>query len=201
MRSRHLRRQPEPRSCLPIARAEDRRIHGDAHHFAPGLFGLPHDVAGELQIGLKVQLEPERRCRHACDPANRCGRAHAHDVGDPGRCCATRRFQLAIRMEDPLVGRRRQQDRKRQLAAEQRHARVDRRDVAQNSRSEPDPIECLTVPADRVFLRCPGGHVRIGHRRHRLAGDLLEFGEAQDLPAINLERHTYSSIIAAIRAA
>ncbi len=185
MRGGHLRRQPEPRTRLAVARAEDGRIHRGAHHLATGLFGLPHDVAGELLVGLKVQLEPEGRSRDAGDLANRGVGGHAHDPRDPGRRGATRRLQLAIRMEDSMVGGRGQQDRERQFPAEERHPRVDRHDIAQHPRPQADPIERLAVPAQRVLLCGARGHELVGHRRHRLAGELFEFGEAQDVAAIN----------------
>jgi hypothetical protein len=185
MRGGHLRGQPEPRTRLAVARSEDGRIHGDTKHLTTGLFGLPHNVASELLVGLKVQLEPEGRRRRTGNVANRRVRGHAHDPRDPGRCGATRGFQLAIRMQDSMVGGRGQQDRERQFPAEQRHARVDRHDVAQHPRPQPDPIERLAVPAQRVLLCGAGCHEFVGHRRHRLAGEHFEFGETQDVAAIN----------------
>jgi hypothetical protein len=88
-----------------------------------------------------------------------------------------------------MVGRGREQDRKRVLAAEERHARVDRTDVTEHARAQADAIEGLAVPAHGVLVGGAGDDVLVGHRRHATPGAFLEFRQAQDVLAVGVCVH------------
>ena len=72
------------------------------------------------------------------------------------------------------------------LAAEERHARVDRTDVTEHARAQADAIEGVAVPAHGVLVGGARGHVLVGHWRHATPRPLLEFRQAQDVPAVGV---------------
>jgi hypothetical protein len=92
-------------------------------------------------------------------------------------------------MQNTMVRRRRQKNRKREIAAEQCHARSNCRDLPEHSRTKTNPIERLTIPSQCVFVSGARGNELVRHRRHGPTRQLLELQQAQNIPAIDVGGH------------
>ena len=60
------------------------------------------------------------------------------------------------------------------------------RDVTEHARAQADAIEGVAVPAHGVLVGGARGHVLVGHWRHATPRALLEFRQAQDVPAVGV---------------
>ena len=166
----HPRRERELGPLLAVAHAEDGRVDRHGQRLVARRLGAVHQGAGEFTVRLHVELEPERSLGGRRDVLQGGRGIGAEDHGGARRIGAPHRGQFALGMREPVVGRRGQQDRKGQLAAEQRGARVEPRHIHQIARPQADVLVGLVIPplgqlVDRAAVDVLPGH--LGHVRRR----------------------------------
>ncbi len=148
-----LRRHREAATDVALATPEVGGVDGDDERLVTG-GGRPVDhVAYEGAVLPDVHLEPPAAVSvGGGDLLDRTRRHRRQRVRHPGALRCTGDRQLALRVGDPRVARRRKNERKRHRRPEQRRCRVDRRDVAENSRAELVAAERFTIRPHRHFV-------------------------------------------------
>src|SRR6266849_5272572 len=112
------------KSKLAITAAEHRRVCGEADNFRARGHGALHHALGEITVALNIKLEPKRLARVVSNFFNGRG-GKCTDRQDSARsACTAHRGQFAFRVEQAMIGNRRQQHGKLKLATEKRKTRV-----------------------------------------------------------------------------
>jgi hypothetical protein len=174
-------RQHEAGAADAVLRPRDRRIDGEHERLAAGAFRSRNDLAREAAVALQVDLKPERCGRRGGDLLDG-HRGAAADHEDRLRVRgAARGLGLALRMQELVIRGRREEDRVRQLLAEERAARAQARDVGQDVRAQLVRVERLRVPAQRHFVGGAGGDVLVRHRGEALSRGALVVVEGEQL--------------------
>ncbi len=177
------RGQLEAVAHLAVARAEHRRVDGDADRPAPRRLGPLHQVAGEGPVLLHVELEPERSGGDRRDVLDRGGGQRADHHRRAGGAGAARRLQLALRVGHAVIGGGGEENRIGQLCAEQLEGGVEAADVAQHARREQQLVERGAVAAQRDLVAGGAGEIVVDHGRQALPGHLFEVGDGDRFAA------------------
>ncbi len=128
-------------------------------------------------VALHVKLEPHRAAGRLGDVLHAHRSAAADHVRGLGVGRTAHRRQFALRMDELLCAGRRQQDRKRQLLAEQLDPRIQLRDVHQRPRVQADFLVGLVIPPQRQLVRRAARNARpcaVGDHLLRLGLEIEE---------------------------
>ena len=145
------------------APAQHRGVEREDDRLAPAGLGAPDEALDQLVRGAPVELEPARRVAHrrrALLHRNRglAREDHRHALGSGG----ARSEEVAAVARQLEHADRRQQERRRERAAEQLDAHVARRDVAEHARDDAPLVERLPVRPHRVLVAGAAGQIGEG---------------------------------------
>ena len=182
MHRTHPRRQSEARAPLAVTGALHRRVDRQHQRRAAGGLGAPHQIEREASVVLEIELEPQRAgvrvgADDAGDVLDRHGRLRAQHHAGLQRRGGLRGGAFAVRMRQPLVSDRRQQDRVRQRAAEQRDPRVRARHRPQHPRRQGNLAPRLHIGGQRQLVRRAALEVGAGVVVQPVAGECGVVGQ------------------------
>ena len=181
MRRRQVGGHRESRARLPVARADDGGVDGEAERAHVRRLGACEEVARKAAVGLDVDLQPERRCGRGRDLFDRGGARRADDVRRPRRPRPAHGRDLAVRMQHALIGHRRQENGEGERLPRDVDARVDRGDVLEHARPQPDALKGLAIPPQRDLVRRPAGDELVHGLRQARARRELEVIEGEEV--------------------
>ena len=156
-----------------VLRPDDRGVHGEHDGLGAGLDRAREQRLGEGPVGREVGLEPPAHTGGGDVGERRPGVA-GDDQDGPGGGRRLGHRHLAVRVDRPLLRRRRDAPRHPDGRAEQRHGQVDVGHVTQHVRDE-----AALGPAPRRLERA--------HRVARTLGEVLEDRRRQGLARRALE--------------
>lgn len=154
-----VRRQAEPIAQVALAARHPRGVDGDHQGPVAGGFGAPYEGLGDLSAAHHVQLQPQRAGR---GPRGLLERLAREGAGDGERTHRTGRAgggDLAVRMDQPVVGHRRDTDGDRHRPAEQCGAQLEVGHVDESPRTQPVAVVGLAVLAQRHLVTAATGDV------------------------------------------
>ena len=166
-----------PVAQLALAAPGHGQVGGDDDGFEAVLGRAREHALGLLAVALDVELKPQRPGRGGRDLGEVRRRAGGQAVDGLRSAGRARGGRLAVGMQQPLLGHRREQHRGPQAPAEQRAGRVDRGDVDHDARAQPDLAPSRPVLADRLLGARSAREVVVVRLREQLARPGFEFVE------------------------
>ena len=177
---RQRRRDRQPVVDVAQPHATDGRVDGQHQRRVPGGLGPTDELATRRPIAPDVELEPALDVGHGLRQCLRRRRAEGRQgVRDPRPRRHTGHGRLTLVVHEPGEPGRREDERQRRRATEDRRRRIDPGDVAQDARDELDAAERVAGATQaRLAL---GRAVRVIERRTgRVAtGDPAQVGDGR----------------------
>lgn len=153
-----------------LASTTDWTIDGQHNGAETVLSRARQNSLGDHPTALEVQLKPQRPGRGRGHLSEIRGRARRQTVQAASRAGSARARNLAVAVQQPLSGHRRQQHRQREVIAQHSGRSVDAAHVDHRPRAQPQLAPRHSVIAERLLIARPAGEEIKVRLREPLAG-------------------------------